>query len=120
MYRVNLGTIFRPKGAPTMISEKLGALPWLEWMFELPFPYAAGLYLTWGVLLVASILIDNRFPKIHKQYPSVKYGDLGLAAAVFALLLAVDYVVPAGQHWYQAIWYHVLLLVVGAAGAIKL
>ena len=116
------------------IADKIGVIPPVEWLFNLlpsevwgvyiPLQYGIGLALPLGMLFVLALGIENRWPRITKQYYSVKYGFPFLAIAIGIGLAIVDHLPDVQDAWYRDSWwaplYHLGLIVFGLLMALKL
>lgn len=96
------------------IADKIGLLPGFGWMADHGF--WATLAICWALTPVAMIVIallgESRLLPLSPRYQFLAFfpGDLFLGGMVAGLLVVAGQL-PAESHWYNAWWWHVLVLI---------
>lgn len=88
---------------PMTAGTKAGLLPFMDWLLAGPLwqQELMGLAILFVPIGVATLLIEQRVPKLRRQYLGFLPGDLFLAVAWILAVLALNMAPPQTYGWWQ-------------------
>lgn len=103
-------------------ADKIGLLPGFGWFAD--WSWWAILLVVWaftpGMMILIGVIGESRWIPLwsDKQFRSFFPGDLFLGAALTGLFVLAQRHLPAAEHWYNSLWWHVIVFVIVLAVAI--